>query len=157
MSWLRWGKTFSSHHRATSGNESSRSVSPVGAQSTTTTSKASLVVVALELEQAEELVHPGRHGELLGRDAVHAALDEQPASQSRTRDQLALELLLGGDLLRPQPVADGDGAGPRSASSASARQWAGSVDRTMVRRPSAAHRRAVAAATEVLPTPPLPV
>ena len=35
----RAGNTFSSHHRATSGNDSSRSVSPVGAQSTMTTSK----------------------------------------------------------------------------------------------------------------------
>jgi hypothetical protein len=32
------GNTFSSHQRATSGNESRRSVSPVGAQSTITAS-----------------------------------------------------------------------------------------------------------------------
>ena len=37
------------------------------------------------------------------------------------------------------------------------RLWAGSVDRTTVSRPAAAQRRAVAAATDVLPTPPLPV
>ena len=34
------GNTLSIHHRATSGNDSSRSVSPVGAQSTTITSQS---------------------------------------------------------------------------------------------------------------------
>ena len=37
--WRSNGNTLSIHHRATSGNDSSRSVSPVGAQSTTTTSQ----------------------------------------------------------------------------------------------------------------------
>ena len=46
------GSTFSSHQRATSGNESSRSVSPVGAQSTMTTSQSPDVGCALELQQA---------------------------------------------------------------------------------------------------------
>src|SRR3954453_19074110 len=46
---------------------------------------------------------------------------------------------------------------PSSASSESDRLWAGSVDRTTVRKPAAAQRRAVAAATLVFPTPPLPV
>src|SRR5437870_12690737 len=46
---------------------------------------------------------------------------------------------------------------PRGTSKASAREWAGSVDSTTVRRPASAQRRAVAAATVVLPTPPLPV
>ena len=49
------------------------------------------------------------------------------------------------------------GSLPSGASSESDRLWAGSVDSTTVRRPAAAQRRAVAAATEVLPTPPLPV
>src|SRR5918992_6386057 len=46
---------------------------------------------------------------------------------------------------------------PSSISSESDRLWAGSVDSTTVRSPAAAQRRAVAAATLVLPTPPLPV
>ena len=49
------------------------------------------------------------------------------------------------------------GSLPSSASSESDSEWAGSVERTIVRRPLAAQRRAVAAATLVLPTPPLPV
>ena len=51
----------------------------------------------------------------------------------------------------------GVGSGPSSASSESERLWAGSVESTTVRSPAAAQRRAVAAATLVLPTPPLPV
>src|SRR5919199_3765791 len=49
------------------------------------------------------------------------------------------------------------GSLPSSASNESAREWAGSVDITRVRCPSWAARAAVAAATVVLPTPPLPV
>ena len=54
-------------------------------------------------------------------------------------------------------VPQGVGSLPSSASSESERLWAGSVDITTVRSPAAAQRRAVAAATLVFPTPPLPV
>jgi hypothetical protein len=53
--------------------------------------------------------------------------------------------------------AIGVGSPPSSASNESERLWAGSVERTTVRIPAAAQRRAVEAATLVLPTPPLPV
>jgi len=46
---------------------------------------------------------------------------------------------------------------PSAAPSDSDRLCAGSVDITSVRSPDAAHARAVEAATDVLPTPPLPV
>ena len=46
---------------------------------------------------------------------------------------------------------------PTGSSSTSASECAGSVESTTVRSPAAAQRRAVAAATDVLPTPPLPV
>lgn len=42
-------------------------------------------------------------------------------------------------------------------SNESPRECAGSVEMTIVRAPASAQRRAVAAATDVLPTPPLPV
>ena len=71
---------------------------------------------------------------------------------------VALHLLLGLHLLaeevRRRPAV---GSAPSSASSESDRLCAGSVDSTTVRSPAAAQRRAVAAATLVLPTPPLPV
>ena len=58
----------------------------------------------------------------------------------------------------PNRLSDtGVGSLPSGASSESDRLWAGSVDSTTVRSPAAAQRRAVAAATLVLPTPPLPV
>ena len=53
--------------------------------------------------------------------------------------------------------ATGRGSAPSSTSKESAREWAGSVDITRVRCPRAAAWAAVAAATVVLPTPPLPV
>src|SRR5205823_14258783 len=46
---------------------------------------------------------------------------------------------------------------PSSTSNESPRECAGSVLMTTVRYPAAAHRTAVAAATDVLPTPPFPV
>ena len=70
---------------ATSGNESSRSVSPVGAQSTMIASNSLRLVVALDLQQREQLVHARRHGQLLGRDAVHAAVGEQIAEPFAAR------------------------------------------------------------------------
>ena len=49
------------------------------------------------------------------------------------------------------------GSGPRRTSRLSAKEWARSVLSTTVRYPRAAQRAAVAAATDVFPTPPLPV
>jgi hypothetical protein len=68
--------------------------------------EAPLLVVALDLQQAEELVHPGRDGELLGADAIHAALEQHLAQPVLHRGPVALHLVLGGDLLGPQPLAD---------------------------------------------------
>ena len=82
MIWRSNGKTLSSHQRATSGNDSSRSVSPVGAQSTTSDVELAGLVVALELQQREQLVSAGRDRELLGADAVDAAA--RPAARPAT-------------------------------------------------------------------------
>ena len=49
------------------------------------------------------------------------------------------------------------GEPPSSVPNESDRLCAGSVERTIVRMPASAQRRAVAAATLVLPTPPFPV
>ena len=62
-------------------------------------------MVALDLQQAEQLVHPGRDGQLLGADPVHAMLDEQLAEPVLHRRPVALHLLLGGHLLAPEQVA----------------------------------------------------
>ena len=116
------------------------------------------LVVALDRQQAEQLVHARRDRQLLGADAVDAAGDQQLAEPVLDAGPVALHLVLGADLLAPEQVADRDRArAPSFVSSESLSECAGSVLSTTVRRPAAAQRRAVAAATDVLPTPPLPV
>ena len=60
------------------------------------------LVMALDRQQREQLVGAGRHGELVGGDAVDAALDEHLAGPVLHRGPVGLELVLRGDLLRPQ-------------------------------------------------------
>ena len=90
-----------SHQRATSGNESSRSVSPVGAQSTIDArpSRPSSWW-RLSCSRLNSSSHAGRDGQLLGRDAVHAALDAAarraspaPRAQLRSSSSWAWHLL----------------------------------------------------------------
>ena len=69
-----YGNTLSIHQRATSGNDSSRSVSPVGRAVDDDRVPVAGLVVGLQAQQREQLVHAGRDGQLLGRDPVHAAL-----------------------------------------------------------------------------------
>ena len=147
-----------SHQRAASGNDSSRSVSPVGAQSTTITSQRALLDVVADPQQAEQLVAAGRDGQLLGRDPLDPALDQHRAEPRLHGGPVALQLVLRGHLLRPQLLRDLGRARRRPAARARRpASAAGSVESTIVRCPAAAQRRAVAAATDVLPTPPLPV
>ena len=68
-------------------------------------------VVGLEPQEREELVAAGRHGQLLGRDPVHAALDEQLAQPLLHSGPMAFHLVLGLDLLAPQVVAGLDRLG----------------------------------------------
>src|SRR5262245_3240062 len=80
-----------------------------------------------------------------------------PASQRCTAPQLRSASRRLSTSCPQRQSATATGSGPSGRSSESARLWAASVLRTSVRRPSAASRAAVAAATLVLPTPPLPV
>ena len=100
--WRSTGNTLSIHQRATSGNDSSRRVSPVGAQSTTITSHSPEWWCCLEHQQREQLVHPRRDRQLLGRDPIDAALEQQVAEPLLHARPVALHLLLGLDLLTPQ-------------------------------------------------------
>ena len=93
------------------------------------------LVVALDRQQAEQLVHPGRDGQLLGADAVDATGDQQVAEPVLHAGPVALHLLLGADLLAPEQVADRDGLG--------AERLAQDV-RQAVRRIGAEHHRAQA-------------
>ena len=62
--------------------------------------------VALELEQAEQLVGAGRDGQLLGGDPLDAALGEHAAEPLLRGRPVALELVLRLHLLGPDAVAD---------------------------------------------------
>jgi hypothetical protein len=151
------GNTRSSHQRATSGNDSSRSVSPVGAQSTTTTSCSPASWWRLSASSENSSSRPG------GTVSSSALMRSTPRSISIEPSQSCTPFQLRSSSAwaetcwphRHGPI--GAGSVPSGTCSASASECAGSVDSTTVRSPAAAQRRAVAAATDVFPTPPLPV
>ena len=156
-SWRSSGNTFSIHQRATSGNESRRSVSPVGAQSTTIASQSGDLWAAWRRSSENSSSIPG------GTVSSWAEMRSTPRStnsspsHSCTPDQWRSisSCALTSWPHRRSPA--GHGSGPSAAPSDSDRLCAGSVEMTSVRRPDAAQARAVEAATDVLPTPPLPV
>ena len=94
--------TLSSHQRAASGNDSSRSVSPVGAQSTTITSHSPDSTWPLSTSSEKSSSPPG------GTVSSSAAIRSTPRSISsaaeplRDRAPVVLELVLGLDLLGVQ-------------------------------------------------------
>jgi hypothetical protein len=147
----------SSHQVTTSGNESSRSVSPVGAQSTITQSNSPSSWWRLIWSREKSSSMPG------GTVSSSAAIRSTPRSSSSPPSQPCTESQwrsISSCACTSWPNRFGAawvGSAPSSASSESDRLCAGSVESTTVRSPAAAQRRAVAAATLVLPTPPLPV
>ena len=149
--------TLSSHHCAASGNDSSRSVSPVGAQSTTITSQSPDSWCALSASRLNSSSPPG------GTVSSSAAIRSTPRSISTppshccTPDQWRSSSSWAWTCWANRPPPTSVGSPPTRVSSDSASEWAGSVESTIVRAPSAAQRRAVAVATDVFPTPPLPV
>ena len=149
--------TLSSHQRAASGKESSRSVSPVGAQSTTIASHSPESVCCLSASRLNSSSPPG--GTVSSSAAIRSTPRSisTPPSQPCTADQWRSSSSWAWTCWANSPPPTSVGSPPTGVSSDSASEWAGSVERTSVRAPAAAQRRAVAAATEVFPTPPLPV
>ena len=100
------GTTRSSHQRATSGSDSSRRVSPVGAQSTTTTSNSSPSAWRRSRRSASSSSRPG------GTVSSSAEMRSAPRrsswadSQERTAVQLRSSSACAWHLLGPQAVAD---------------------------------------------------
>ena len=94
--------------------------------------------VALEPQQAEQLVAARRHRQLLGGDPLDAALDQHLAEPALHRGPVALELLLRGDLLRPEVARQLGRLARRPAPRA--RRRASGRDRWRA-RPCAARRR----------------
>ena len=157
MSWGDCGKTFCSHQRATSGKDSRRSVSPVGAQSTITQPKRSSSWWRLICSRLKSSSRPG------GTVSSSALMRSTPRSSSSSPSQSCTAAQLRSISScaatcwahRRSPTCVG--SPPTGVSRESASECAGSVDMITVSTPLAATLRAVAAATEVLPTPPLPV
>ena len=98
--------SFPSHQRAASGNDRSRSVSPVGAQSTTITSQRPSWTWSRIRSRLNSSSPPG------GTVSSSAAIRSTPRSISIepshacTAVQWLLHLVLRGHLLRPQPLGD---------------------------------------------------
>jgi hypothetical protein len=149
--------TLSSHQRAASGNDSSRSVSPVGAQSTMIASHSPESAWRLSWSRLNSSSPPG--GTVSSSAAIRSTprSASTPPSHSCTADQWRSSSSCACTCCAHRRSPTGVGLEPTSSWSESASEWAGSVERTSVRAPASAQRRAVAAATEVLPTPPLPV
>src|SRR5262249_36885353 len=82
---------------------------------------------------------------------------ENPGQPALHRTPIAPGLAQAVHFLPPQVVGHLYRIGAERPVQGSARLWAASVLSTSVRRPSMASRTAVAAATLVFPTPPLPV
>ena len=113
----------------------------------------------LQLQEADELVHPGE-GQV--EQVLRFVQIEEGAprghrgQQGSALAQPAGEGAVGVHLHRVETAGHTPGAGAEIRSRTSPREWAGSVETTRVRRPEAAEATAQAAAQVVLPTPPLP-
>jgi hypothetical protein len=151
------GKTRSMYQPSASGSASSRSVSAVGAQSTTIVVPVPGERVQAQLQERQHLLGARDDGQLLGRDRVDAGGVEHAQQVALDVGPGLLEPALGVDLLDEQVVGDGVGVEPIGVPKASASECAASVERTSVRWPREAARTAVAEAVVDLPTPPLPV
>jgi hypothetical protein len=152
-----WGKTRASHQRATSGQLRRRSVSPVGAQSTTITSQRPDASASPSAMRATSSSSPGGTASSCAAIRSTPRSVRTPASHVRIAPQRRSSSSWAETCWAHSPPPSSPGSGPTCTCSTSATECAGSVETSSVRWPAAAHRRAVAAATEVLPTPPLPV
>ena len=136
------GKTRSMYQPSASGSASSRSVSAVGAQSTTMTSHAADSAWLRSSSSASTSSAPG------STVSSSAVIGSTPGRVEH-REQVALDLApglleppLGVDLLDVQPRRHLGRLGARPGSpKASASECAASVDRTSVRGPRAAAQR----------------
>ena len=128
------GNSRSIHQLSTSGSDRRRSVSAVGAQSTTMTSHSPERAWADQIGQGEDLLQPREQRELLGLDRPHAGEVEQLGQVGAQITPLLLQPLAGVELLGVQALrAPATGRPPSRRSRASASEWAGSVESTSVR------------------------
>ena len=151
------GKTRSMYQERMSGRDSSRIVSAVGAQSTTRTSHSPDSAWVLMSPRAKTSSSPGTTASSSASMASTPAQSNTSTSQSWISPQDSSIRSWASSCWPESPGAITVGSDPSGTPKLSASEWAGSVEMTSVRRPASAQRSAVAAATDVLPTPPLPV
>ena len=142
-----------------SGNASRRSVSAVGAQSTTITSHSPRSGVQAKYSRASTSSAPGM---TVSSSAATGSTPEASSTERRYRWMSAHDCSKRSWAStcwtqRFSVTGDGSLSRPGGSPNASASEWAASVDSTRVRWPAAAARAAVPAASVDLPTPPLPV
>ena len=95
------GNTFCRYQVSASGRASRRSVSAVGAQSTTSASQSPASGQLAHRQQRQHLVDAGQHGELVGGDRVDAAAGEHVDQEALHVTPGRLEPQLGVDLHAP--------------------------------------------------------
>ena len=114
MTWRVIGNRRSIHQLRTSGSESRRSVSAVGAQSTTMTSHSPGPGVGHEIGEGEDLLEPGEQRQLLGLDGPHAGPVEQLGQVGAQVAPLLLQPLAGVELLARAGRRHRESAGRRA-------------------------------------------
>ena len=114
-----------------------------------------------QLQERQHLLGARHDGELLGGHRVDPRRVQHGQQVALDVGPRLLEAQLGVDLLDPQPLADlgrlARAAARRRAASASASEWAASVESTSVRWPAGGGERRRTGGQVDLPTPPLPV
>ena len=112
----------------------------------------------VDTQKVGQLLHPGDDRHLFGDQPIHTAAPGQGSfNHSWMVPQWVCMLWWTSGSWAHSSGATSVGSGPSGRSRLSASECARSVLRTSVRCPSSAARTAVAAAIDVLPTPPLPV
>ena len=106
------GAMRSIHQRLASGRLSSRTVSPVGAASTTIRSYSRWSDVITDPEQVAQLVHARQHGHLLGHHLVEAAPLEEAREVGLDRAPVARDVEEHVRLMGPQVRRDLARRGP---------------------------------------------
>ena len=152
------GNSRSRYPPTASGRASSRRVSAVG-RSRPRRRPRGRPARALHRGQCEQLLDTGQDRQLVRDQFVDARSGQHRGEVVAQPTPRAVEQGPGVDMRGEQAADPVDlrRSPPSSASSASPREWAGSVETANVLRPDRARWAAVAAASVVFPTPPLPV
>ena len=143
------------------GNDNSRSVCPVGAVSNRTWSKSAVVPGSPKSREnsSKAAISTVQEPESCSSMLMMAASGSTPRYGPTRRSRYSRAAASGSTFKAHRPGTSGTGVGlpPSETPSTSSRFDAGSVLTSSTRFPRSANSTAVAQASEVFPTPPLPV